>query len=266
MDLSAEREANNLRRAELARVVGSKPSGVQERTPGADFVEMPKVIAIMSVPRLGFMDNFGCAISVLPKFGIPLRTVTGAFWGQCLERAMTDALKTGADWVLTIDYDSVYTEEQLEHLLALAASRPEVDAIAPIQIGRSLNLPLFTIKGEDGVVMGEMTREHFNTELVKAATAHFGLTLIRASKVAKMPHPWFKGVPNDDGLWDDGRQDDDVYFWKEWEKAGHSLYVAPRVAIGHLELMIRWPNINFEVMHQHPIEFKSGGLPAHVWK
>ena len=265
MDLSAEREANNQRRAELKPGAGPVAESVERGLPAGMF-EMPNVVAVMSVPRLGFMDNFTCALGVLPKFGIQTLTHTGAFWGQCLERAIGESEKFSPEWILTIDYDSVFTEGQLEHLLALAVSSPHVDAIAPVQVGRAVGTPLFTIKGEDGKVVREMKREHFDAELVKAATAHFGLTLVRMEKLRAMPHPWFHSRPAPDGNWGDGREDDDVYFWKQWERAGHSLYIAPRVAIGHAELMIRWPSVDFEITFQHPTEFKHGGLPEDIWR
>jgi hypothetical protein len=37
------------------------------------------VSAVMSVPRLGFMDNFFCAFEALPPLRIKLRRYTGAY-------------------------------------------------------------------------------------------------------------------------------------------------------------------------------------------
>jgi hypothetical protein len=38
------------------------------------------------------------------------------------------------------------------------------------------------------------------------------------------------------------------------------------VAIGHAELMIRWPDRNMTAMYQHPNEFNSRGKPDEVWR
>lgn len=228
-------------------------------------VPMPRVTAVMSVPRLGFMDHFFCALGILPRFGIGVRKTTGAFWGQCMERALEQALEEGVEFILTMDYDTVFTEKQLERLLALAVAH-DLDALAPVQVGRKRSTPLFTLKDEHGQVLSQVGREHFAGELVRAATAHFGLTLIKASALRKLPKPWFVGVPDADGRWGETRIDDDVHFWKQWEACGNALHIAARVPVGHAELMVRWPDINFDVVHQHPSAFWEHGLPAEVWK
>ena len=74
-------------------------------------------------------------------------------------------------------------------------------------------------------------------------------------------------MPGSDGTWslDKGRIDADIWFWKEWHKLGKSLYLANRVPIGHLELMVRWPDLNFEPLFQLPSEFEGSGKPEGVW-
>jgi hypothetical protein len=70
---------------------------------------------------------------------------------------------------------------------------------------------------------------------IKVCSAHFGLTLIRVDALRKTPKPWFMSKPDDNGDWEDGRFDDDIWFWHNWRAAGNTLYVAPSVSIGHLE-------------------------------
>lgn len=225
-----------------------------------------KVGAAMSVPRLGFMDNFFCAFQALSPLHIGLRKVTGAFWGQCLERCMGEWLAEGAEWVLAIDYDSVFERRDVETLLALAMQYPEADAICALQAHRTRSTPLVTIKGPDGKYHGTLPRDYFRGDLARVHTAHFGLTLIRAAKLAALPRPWFLGVPDQDGTWGEGRTDDDIYFWKRWEAAGNTLYLANHVAIGHLELMIRWPDRQFRALHQHASEWAASGKPEGAWR
>lgn len=237
-------------------LLGVKPGGVT----------LGRVMAVMSVPRLGFMDNMFCSVGILPKFGIELSKTTGAFWGQCLTRGMEEAITAGADWLLAIDYDTVYTASQLELLLSVAARHPEADAIAPLQSHRSEPTPLMTIKGADGLPVTHLPAETFAPELTRVSTAHFGLTLIRVSSLHKLPRPWFVGHPDAEGRWGDGRIDDDIHFWRAWEAAGLSLYQANRVPVGHLELKVRWPGHDFNAIHQHPGDFYKNGPPEHVWR
>lgn len=224
-----------------------------------------KVGAAMSVPRLGFMDNFFCAFSALTPLNIGLRKHTGAFWGQCLERCMDEWIKEGKEWVLTIDYDTIFSQQNVIDLLTLAAAHPEADAIAPLQAHRTKATPLMTIEGADGNNLAELHRDFFAPELSRVTTAHFGLTLVKVSALQKMLKPWFWSRPGVDG-WDDKRTDDDIYFWREWAKVGNTLFLANRVPVGHAELMIRWPDVNLSAIYQHPSEYYQDGEPAGVWK
>lgn len=224
-----------------------------------------KVVAAMSVPRLGFMDNFGCAFSGLHPLGIEILKHTGAFWGQCLERCMTQIVDAGADAILTLDYDSIFTKQDVSELIRLFNEHPEIDALAAMQSNRIRSLPMFTVH-KDGVVQNNVPMEDIQADVMKVATAHFGLTLIRVSALNDIKHPWFHGQPNKDGLWDDGRMDDDISFWFKWSQAGKTLYQANHVLAGHAELMIKWPGQDLNAIYQHPSEFYKTGKPAEAWK
>lgn len=226
----------------------------------------PKVVGVMSVPRLGFTDMRACAAEALMPLGIAMRDVQGAYWGQCLTRGMESAIEAGAEHILTMDYDSVFTRRDVENLLSAAMRHPEADAIAPIQAHRSEGRQLFVAIDDDGKVITEVPREHFSRELVRVRTAHFGLTLLRVDALQRTPHPWFWGQPDSDGRWSDGRLDDDVWFWQQWGDAGNTAYIAPRVPIGHLELMVRWPDSNLGVTYRTPAEFREHGKPEGIWR
>lgn len=225
-----------------------------------------KIGAVMSVPRLGFMDNFFCAFNALLPLKIGLRKQSGAFWGQCLTRAMEQCVEEGHTHILTLDYDTIFTREHVETLIRLMQAHPEADAIAPIQASRTKSTPLFTVRGADGRNRGELARDDFAHDLLRAYTAHFGCTLISVAALQRLPRPWFKGEPDADGRWGDKRVDDDVWFWHRWAECGNSLYIANRVAVGHAELMIRWPDGNLEPTYQHPSEFYDQGAPTDVWQ
>jgi predicted SAM-dependent methyltransferase len=221
----------------------------------------------MSVPRLGFQDNFfGWAASLMP-FGIVPTRYEGCFWGQCIERVMTD-LAPKHDYILTLDYDSIFTREQVGAMLRLVHEHPEADAIAPMQMarGRDSSKPLLVIRDETGQVQTRMDIGKFEPPLLKVETAHFGMTLIKSEKLLQLPHPWFRAMPAPDGTWGEGRIDDDIYFWHRWRDAGFSAYVANRVVIGHAELMITWPDHELNPIHQYPSDFHEKGLPEGVWE
>ena len=228
------------------------------------------VSAVMSVPRLGFMDNMFAAVEALPQLGIKLRRHTGAYWGQCIERVMEEALRDDApDAVLTLDYDSVYTRSDVSMLMQLMCCYPDADAIAAVQAGRgSASGRLFTMLDANGAAVSHVKSDAFDGDLTRVATAHFGLTLIRADKLAALPKPWFADTPAPDGSWNEGRVDADIGFWRKWATDGHSLHIANRVPIGHLELSVLWPAPLGEEttpITQSIGQWRENGRPAEGW-
>ena len=190
-----------------------------------------KISALMSVPRVGWNDAETCISRALSGFGIPTNRVTGVFWGQCMQRGFNAAIEKGTEYVLTIDYDSMFTEKHLQQLLNDFFSTPDADAMCALQRRRCSDAPLITKRDADGKVEIDGTP-------VQVSTGHFGLTLFRLDAFKRMEKPWFWETPDKDGDWGDGRLDQDIFFWKQWQKAGNKLYMAPLVSIGHLELVV----------------------------
>lgn len=226
-----------------------------------------KVAAVMSVPRLGFQDNMTCAQQVLFSLRIPLINVQGAFWGQCLERGMQLLIDQGADIVLTIDYDTVFTRADVENLLRLLVAHPEASAIVPLQRGRASMPMLMSMKTRTGQPRKDVPlAELQGNEVVPIATGHFGLTALRVQDLLDVPHPWFWDQPNSDQQWGPGRIDADIWFWKQLARAGHQALLATRIAVGHLELMATWPGADLQTIYQVPGDFHDHGKPANAWK
>lgn len=225
------------------------------------------VSAVMSVPRLGFMDNFFAAFEALPPLKIKLRRYSGAYWSQCIERVMDEALtEDNPDAVLTLDYDSVFTRSDVGMLMQLMCCHPEADAIAAIQPGRGKTSPLFTVKAEDGRSnLQQVPMAVLAQDLMPVSTAHFGLTLIRSEKLKALGRPWFIDVPDAEGKWGPGRIDADINFWRKWEAAGNSLFVANRVPIGHLELQVLWPGKDLGAITQPVTDWRQNGRPSEIW-
>lgn len=194
-----------------------------------------KIAAVASVPRLGWQDHFMCMMEALRPFKIPVRHFTGAFWGQCLQSVLETCVRDELDWVLTVDYDTLFTPQHLDAMFGIFGQNPHIDALAPLQTRRNHDLPLMTVK-RDG-------RKQEGIEVdgspIQVETAHFGLTLLRVDRLARLPKPWFLHVPGPDGTWShDEHVDADIYFWKKWAEAGNTAYVAPHVRVGHLEVMV----------------------------
>lgn len=225
-----------------------------------------KIACAMSVPRLGFMDNFFCWVQGLRPFGICPERFIGVYWGQCLERVMSTQL--GADYILCVDYDTVFREQDVRELLQLAAKNPEADAIVTIQPRRGDGHPLMTIADDNGDVLTEVPPESWQQPLLRIATGHFGLTLVKTEALKKTEHPWFLPIPDKDGGWGDGRVDEDMYFWKKWHRDGRKVYLATQIAVGHMETVVSWTTDageRFGVHHQLMNEYNKHGKPEHVW-
>jgi tRNA (mo5U34)-methyltransferase len=227
-----------------------------------------KVAAVMSVPRLGFQDNMTCAVAALQPLHIPLINAQGAFWGQILERGMESIIDAGYEVILTIDYDTVFTKKDVQDLLMLLHLHPEATAIVPIQTGRiEGKRPLMSMKGLSGNVRKEIPLDEFaNSETMPCATGHFGLTALRVKDLLEIPKPWFWDQPNSDNRWGPGRIDADIWFWRQLEKAGKKALLAPHIVVGHLELLVCWPDETMRPVYQNTSDFNEKGRPGNTWK
>lgn len=242
-------------------LVARKPGGTTKENKAA-----PKIVAVLSSPRLGFTDSW-CAIAhAMTVCRIPLIRVSGAYWGQCLTRGIEQAIDGGADYVLTLDYDTVFSPDDINALVSLAESREDVDAVVPVQVRREMNCSLFGIVDENGRPRKVAKQADFSDDLVRIRTGHFGLTLLRARSLANMSRPWFEDVPDEHGGWGDGRVDADINFWFRWAECGNTVFLAPRVVVGHLQLVVSWPNETLAATHQYLNEYTAKGKPEGTWR
>ena len=222
-----------------------------------------KIVAMCSCPRLGYMDYMGQSIAAFAQNGIEYRNLYGVFWGQSLSGGMQAAVEGGYDYIITTDYDSIFTGETVAQLVRLAEQNPHADAICAMQMGRFSGL----LVSNDS---GEMTFDELHSKpLVPVNTGHFGLTLFRVSSLLDLEKPWFWSTPDVDKEWKrnaEGKQDEDIYFWDNFKACGKQLYLAPRLVIGHLELLIKWPSDRLEGIYETSQDYQKFGVPADCWK
>lgn len=231
------------------------------------FEKRLKVAAVMSVPRLGFMDNLFCIFEGLEPYKIPVIKMQGAFWGQCLERGIQTQIDIGADAILTIDYDTIFSHIDVGRLIKLMIEHPEADAIVPVQSGRMGKKALLSMKSKSGLLREIVPIDEFQPELTRIYSGHFGLTLIRTSSLLRLSHPWFIDVPAMDGQWGSGRVDADINFWRKMEQSGMKVYSANRIIIGHLELLVTWPGCDFSPIYQTVNDYQNNFMPPdNIWK
>ena len=208
----------------------------------ADFT----VAAAMSIPRVGYNATWGCILDSLAPFKIPVFRGQGAFWDQCLELAIESALKTGPDFILTIDYDSVFNTGQLNRLMDHFASNPEIDALCAYQTKRGIDQALGMFDGKP-----EMSKM-----FAPMKSAHFGLTLLRAEKLDELPKPWFLAHPDSRGKWiGDDKIDSDQHFWRQWDEAGYTVATDLTVRIGHIEEIVKYIGEDDQVRYMKTQEF-----------
>jgi len=184
--------------------------------------------------------------------GLKLAVSLGVFYGQCMQMMMEDVSEKGCDFILTVDGDSLITRKNIDRLIYMIANREGIDALAAMQVRRSMRYPLFTVGNSQSVDVDP-------TEPFPVTTAHFGLTAIRASKLLQTPKPWFASKCSPEGTWgrESGKVDDDIWFWNQWKEAGNTVYIDPGCCIGHMEEMIAVYGPDMKPTHIYPKDWEE---------
>jgi len=239
-------------------LMGTKPTVADMQT---------SAVAVLSAPRYGPIVHSREAFMAFTKAGIPYQIGQGVFWEQVLSE-MLEALLLDPqfEFIITCDYDTVFSEFQVKELIRMLRVHEDMDAICPVHCKRGDYKILFGI-GEAG---SDKPRSMYMAELEKSVvpitTGHFGLTVFRTESLRKLERPWFNSVPGDEGRWGKGRLDCDMYFWKNWKKCGLTLGLAPRVVVGHLEELVIWPDQQMGPIHQTLSDFGNYGIPRNAWR
>ncbi len=237
---------------------GFKPSGPETRVRG--------VRAVMSVPRFGPLMHPRCAEKAFFQLGIESKNTSSCYWSQQISNLMEDAIAMpDCDFVLTMDFDTVFCAADVLELYRLLMACPEVDAVFPLQSKRGNADVLMSIAGKKpGTCRTTIAAADLTRNLLVANTGHFGLTLFRADSLRRFERPWMVPRPNPEGLWRDSHTDADIDFWVRFRAAGFTACLAPRVVVGHLEEVVKWPGKDLKPIYQNTADYDETGIPANV--
>ena len=213
-----------------------------------------KVTALMTTPRYEATFARNYIEIALRKAGVPLVVSGGVFYGQCMQQMLGEAIKGGADVAITIDFDSMFTAQDVHRLLQVLVENDGIDAVAALQCRRGKRFPLLTTGGDTNI--------NVDGSPFRVVTAHFGLTAIDLHKLKTTAKPWFFSQPDPDGDWGEAKIDDDIWFWQQWREAGHTVFIDPETRIGHLEEMVAYYDDGFQPKHDYPMDWAFRNYPA----
>lgn len=232
-----------------ANVEGTKPTEAMKMAP------YQQVTFLMSVPRLGFTLHTQGLMESIYKYNAPCVMEGGAYFGLSMEKGIRKALTHNTPYIITIDYDTVFSADDVWRLVSLMETHPEYDALAAVQLRRGEHRVL--VSGEPGK---NYDLSSFADEVIQARTACFGLTIFRRSAFEKMPYPWFRHRDewNPDGT-HARTVEADMCFWEKFEQYGCKLGVATGVCVGHLEEFVVWPGPDYRPVYQEESDYRHHG-------
>ncbi len=216
-----------------------------------------KTAACMTMGSMTWTACTQAQRDVLARCDMPVFWCAGGFWEQGLTNLWQEKIAEGYDWVLVTDHDSCFTPEDVDALCKLA-EEDDADAICGTQIKRGGNRVLMVPRGFECEGKTAPAPQD-DSPLTRISVGHFGLTLLRTAAIATLPTPWFRSSTGPEG-----RIDPDIYFWRAWDRTGHTLYQANDVLVGHLQFVVTWPTRNRKVAHQFLADWLRDGKPPGV--
>ncbi len=233
--------------------------------PSSPVTELVGVRACMSVPRFGPLMHPRCAERAFMRLKIDGKSGQSCFWHMKLSNLMEDAIADpSCQFVLTMDFDTIFSADDVLELYRLLTACPDVDAVFPLQSKRNCDEALFSIPHSNPESVGMVTAVDLGRNLLAANTGHFGLTMFRAESLRRFPRPWMNAVPNASGRYDGGHTDPDIDFWIRFRAAGFKVCLAPRVVVGHLEEAVKWPGQDLKPIYQAASDYEDNGIPPGV--
>jgi len=224
------------------------------------------IYAALSAPRYGPVMHMTCAFKAMMQLRIPYQHGRGVFWHEVLSEVVEGLLALDTcQYILTLDYDSVFTAGDIAELYRLLRVFPEYDAMVSVQSMRGGHEhALFGMCDTEGKRKARVFLAEFDRHVTQINTGHFGLTMFRANALRKLPRPWMCPTPNKDGRWTEGSVNADISLWYNWRKAGFKAGLANRVVVGHLEESVVWPTKDLKPVYQSVADYADNGIPADV--
>jgi hypothetical protein len=222
--------------------------------------------ACLSVPRFGPLMHPRCWDKASHQLHLEGKSTSSCYWAQQMSNLMEEAIADPrCQVVLTMDFDTVFSAGDILELYRLLVACEEADAVFPLQSKRGCEDVLMSVAGKGaGACKAAVSEADLARNLLPANTGHFGLTLFRADSLRKLPRPWMVPRPNPEGLWRDGHIDSDIDFWLHFRSAGLKAFLAPKVAVGHLEEVVKWPGKDLKPVYQTTGDYEENGIPAQV--
>ena len=233
---------------------GYKPSGPEKHC--------ANTVAVLSAPRFGPVMHFRCANAAFGRAHVPYQIAGGAYWHQVMSEVIESQIEDQKiRYVIACDYDTVFGYADVLELYRLMEACPDADAIFPLESKRASDHALFGILGKDGKPIPSIGMYQLARNLLPVTHGHFGLTILRAEKLRTFERPWMQGTPSKEGRWGAGKKDADIDFWHHWKTTGRTLFLAPRIVVGHLQEMITWPAKDLTPIYQTIHDYDADGIP-----
>lgn len=226
----------------------------------------PKVVVLLSIPRVGFLNQMFCVSEAIVRNQWELVKHMGVWWHHSLTTLMEKAIHDGFDYAMAVDYDTLFHADDARQIIEHMEVDQSIDVLCPVQMKRTKGHVLLTMRDKDGkmvTLVDDPTT--MDVHAIDINSGHFGMTGIRLSSLARMRKPWFVEQPDDQDGWQDGRVDPDIHFWLQAKKCGLRTCLCPQVAVGHMELMVSWPDANWHPIHRHVEEWDDKGRPKECW-
>ena len=226
----------------------------------------PKVVMLLSIPRLGFMNTMFCVSEATVRNQWELVKHMGVWWHHAATELMQKAIADGFDYIVTVDYDTLFHADDARALIEHLEVDQSIDVLCPVQMKRNNNHVLASMKDSQGRPITRIDDPStMDVHAVDINSGHFGLTAIRCRSLQGMRKPWFVEQPDDNDGWGAGRVDADIHFWLQARKSGLRTCICPQVVVGHLELMVAWPDRNWHSIHRHVEDWDANGKPSDSW-
>ena len=206
---------------------------------------MSAVAVLSANARLGFTLTYLNIFADLQRFGIDFLPTLSPYWEQAICGSIATALQHYGDrrYILFYDGDGAWQSGDIRTLYDAIEADPSIDAIFPCQASRGGDVPLaygYRFNGS----RRSMT---YADDLQECEHGTFAATFVRMDVFRRMAEPWLLSIPGADGSWrGTDKIDSDTYFWKKLDGlnagTGRRVVQHNKVLVGHLELMVRWPN------------------------